>query len=100
MRTWLTAAGHVCHWETRGTNFTRLLSRETFDVAVMDWQLPDRSGEEVLQWIRATLPNQMPVIFVTSRDSEADVAHILERGADDYLVKPVRKLELHYACFP
>lgn len=94
MRTWLTAAGHVCHWETRGTNFMRLLSRETFDVAVMDWQLPDRSGEEVLQWMRATLPNQMPVIFVTSRDSEADVAHILERGADDYLVKPVRKLEL------
>lgn len=90
---WLTAAGHVCHWEQLAAPFLRLLSRETYDVCVIDWRIPDRSGEEVLVWLRANLGYPLPVIFVTSRDSEEDIAHILDRGADDYLAKPIRKLE-------
>lgn len=93
LKSWLTAAGHTCYWEQRAAPFTRLLSRETFDLVVLDWQVPDRSGEEVLRWIRTAISSPVPVLFVTSRDSETDVAHILERGADDYLAKPVRKLE-------
>ena len=78
----------------RAQPFLRLLQRETFDVVLLDWALPDGSGEDVLKWLRRSSEQQVPVIFTTSRDSEADVAHILELGADDYLVKPIRRLEL------
>jgi two-component system, OmpR family, response regulator RegX3 len=94
LRAWLASANHVCHWETRAQPFMRLLTRETFDVVMLDWQVPDGSGEDVLAWLRKTEQHQVPVLFVTSRDSEADVARILERGADDYLTKPIRRLEL------
>lgn len=94
LRSWLTAAGHVCVWEKSTRAFIRMLSRETFDLAILDWKLPDGSGEEVLAWLRRPERESIPVIFVTSRDNEDDVAHILEAGADDYLVKPVAKREL------
>jgi two-component system response regulator RegX3 len=61
-------------------------------MAVLDWMVPDVSGEEVLRWIRAR-HRAMPVLFATANDSEAEVAHILSIGADDYLVKPLRRLE-------
>ena len=78
----------------RAQPFLRLLQRETFDVVLLDWALPDGSGEDVLKWLRRSSEQQVPVIFTTSRDSEADVAHILELGADNDLVKPIRRLEL------
>ena len=94
LRAWLASANHICHWETRAQPFMRLLTRETFDLVILDWQLPDGSGEDVLTWLRKTQEQPIPVLFVTSRDSEVDVARILERGADDYLAKPIRRLEL------
>ena len=36
----------------------------------------------------------VPVLFVTVRDSEADIVHALESGADDYMIKPARQQEL------
>lgn len=91
---WLVGAGFHCTWEKSTRAFVRMLSRETFDLAILDWHLPDGSGEEVLAWLRRPEREPMPVIFVTSRESADDVAHILEAGADDYLVKPVVKREL------
>jgi len=55
--------------------------------------LPDMSGLDVLQRLRA-LEQRAPVLFVTSRDAEADIVQALSHGADDYLVKPPRPGEL------
>ncbi len=52
------------------------------------------SGTEVLQWLREKQELDTPVLFVTSRDTEADIVAALTAGADDYMVKPIRRLEL------
>ena len=61
---------------------------------VRDWQVPDVSGADVLMWLRANVSRSVPVLFVTIRDSEQDIVFALEHGADDYMIKPVRRQEL------
>lgn len=92
-RRWLEAGGHVCHGFLRGAELVKQAGRESFDVYVLDWMVPDLSGEAVLQWIRRTLPDRVPVMFATARDEESEIVEILSLGADDYLVKPLRRSE-------
>ena len=61
-------------------------------LVVLDVGLPDIDGLEVCKRIRAT--SQIPVIFLTARDSEVDRVLGLELGADDYLTKPFSPAEL------
>jgi DNA-binding response OmpR family regulator len=90
IRRWLEAAGHVCHHFDRGHALQRSLARESFDLYLLDWHLPDGDGLEVLKAIRARTPNA-PVIFAAQRDGDDDVIRALQAGADDYLAKPVRQ---------
>ena len=94
MQHWLEAAGHVVHHYVSGKAIVREAARESFDVFVLDWHVPDLSGEEVLRWLRETQQSTVPVLFATSRDSEEDIVAALQAGADDYMVKPARRLEL------
>ena len=94
VRLWVTGAGHNCHVFSRGQDFMRALQRETFDLLMIDWMIPDISGIDVLTWLSANLETAAPVLFVTARDSESDIVTALNAGADDYLVKPLRKMEL------
>ena len=94
MQHWLEAAGHDVHNYTSGRTIVREASRESFDLFMLDWHVPDLSGEEVLRWLREKQLSTVPVLFATSRDSEADIVAALQAGADDYMVKPVRRLEL------
>lgn len=91
---WLNNSGYNCHVFTYGKELTRALTRESFDLFILDWELPDISGAEVLAWIRQNVRDHAPVIFTTARDREEDIASMLRAGADDYIVKPLRKLEL------
>ena len=61
-------------------------------LVVLDVGLPDVDGLEVCKRLRAT--SQIPVIFLTARDSEVDRVLGLELGADDYLTKPFSPAEL------
>lgn len=56
--------------------------------------LPDGTAGEALKWIRENLSWHIPIICVTSRNSEADVVNVLHMGADDYFVKSSRHFEL------
>ena len=94
MQHWLEAAGHDVHNFTSGRTIVREASRESFDLFMLDWHVPDLSGEEVLRWLREKQLSTVPVLFATSRESEADIVAALQAGADDYMVKPVRRLEL------
>jgi len=94
LKQWLEAGGHVVHHYTAGKAIVREANRESFDLYLLDWQVPDISGFEVLQWLREKLNLDAPVLFVTSRDAEADIVSALKAGADDYMVKPIRRLEL------
>ena len=91
---WLELAGHRCHHYDRGEGLMRALDQESFDVLVLDWNLPDISGVDVLKRIRASQQASLPILFVTARNREDDVVMALRQGADDYMVKPVRRLEL------
>jgi DNA-binding response OmpR family regulator len=92
--TWLKAAGHSCHVYALGKDLMREAQRETFDLFLLDWGVPGMSGAEVLVWIRANIADPVPVLFVTARQREEDIVHALSSGADDYMVKPLSKLEL------
>jgi len=93
MQSWLKDAGHECRAFASGSEFKAALKRETFDLLVLDWSLPDTTGPEVLGWVRENIDWHIPVLFVTSRDLEEDIVYALERGADDYMTKPVKQHE-------
>jgi DNA-binding response OmpR family regulator len=65
------------------------MRRETFDLLIVDWALPDRSGLEVIRWVRLNIDPPPPTLLVTARTEDADVVAGLEAGADDYLAKPI-----------
>jgi len=94
LRRWIAEDGHDVHAYLSGREAMKQAGRESFDLFMLDWQVPDVSGAEVLMWIRANVSKSVPVLFVTVRDSEQDIVFALENGADDYMVKPARRQEL------
>lgn len=75
-----------------GAEAMRAILSQEFECAVLDIMLPDIDGFELLRTIRAD--RTYPVIMLTARDSQADKIEGLTLGADDYVVKPFRPLEL------
>lgn len=69
-----------------------LVEKEAPDMVILDLELPDISGFEVLKQVR--LFSSVPVVILTVRAEEADIVKGLEWGADDYIVKPFKQLEL------
>ena len=65
------------------------LQRNTPDIAILDIKMPKLDGMEVLKKLRES--NDVPVIFLTSKDDEIDEAIGLRMGADDYITKPFHK---------
>jgi two-component system, OmpR family, response regulator RegX3 len=94
LKLWLTQAGHVCNTFASSRGFLKEIAHESYDLFLLDWEIPDLSGFEVLTWVRENVEARVPVMFVTARDEERDIVAALNAGADDYLVKPLRKLEL------
>jgi len=76
-----------------GANALSLASTTAFDLAIVDVMLPEIDGWQVVRQLRAA-GKQMPVLFLTARDSVGDRVKGLELGADDYLVKPFAFPEL------
>ncbi len=75
-----------------GAEAMRAILSQEFECAVLDIMLPDIDGFELLRTIRES--RTYPVIMLTARDSQADKIEGLTLGADDYVVKPFRPLEL------
>ncbi|WP_116367554.1 response regulator transcription factor [Parahaliea mediterranea] len=90
---WLASYGYdVFHADSRKT-FLQTLSDNPVDAIVLDWCLPDSEGIEVLSELRQQLQFTGPILFTTARNDERDIVQALVSGADDYLVKPLRKAE-------
>ncbi len=87
-------AGHICRTHATSASLMQDMRRETFDLLIVDWELPDISGPEVVQWVRAQEGLDLPILFITHRSEESDIVAGLACGADDFMVKPVRVGEL------
>ncbi|MDF1483878.1 response regulator transcription factor [Ramlibacter sp. H39-3-26] len=90
----LQCMGHDCVAFERAEPLLAQLRRESFDLLILDWQLPGASGLDVVRWARANLEHRVPIIFVTNRSDERDIVEGLSAGADDFMVKPLRVQEL------
>jgi two-component system OmpR family response regulator len=66
---------------------------EDFDLVILDWMLPDRSGIQIVRRLRAAEMG-VPVLMLTARDQIEDRVEGLDAGADDYLPKPFAFPEL------
>jgi two-component system catabolic regulation response regulator CreB len=75
-----------------GRDALRLAATTTFDLAILDVGLPDIGGFALCRELRRG--RDLPVIFLTARDAEADRVLGLELGADDYVSKPFSPREL------
>jgi len=89
---WLEAAGHLVQCVGDGSQAIKSIERDSFDIAVLDWEVPSPSGFDVLRWIRRRGLG-IPVMFLTSHAGEEELVRALGSGADDFLAKPVRRLE-------
>jgi two-component system response regulator VicR len=69
-----------------------LVEKKQPNIVILDLGLPDISGFDVLKSIRSI--SAVPIIILTVRGEEADIIKGLELGADEYIVKPFRQLEL------
>lgn len=74
-------------WVTDGHSAERLLRSDSFDVVVLDLNLPGKSGFEVLEQLRQD-GVQTPVLVLTARERVPDRIRALDGGADDYVIKP------------
>ena len=75
-----------------GLEGAEMVESETYDVVILDINLPGMNGFEVLKRIRTS--SSVPVLILTVRGWEEDQVEGLELGADDYIVKPFRPREL------
>lgn len=91
---WLEEAGFSVNHCTDGRSFLKAFKKDLFDMAILDWELPDQSGIDILRQLRVAQNQSLPVLFATQRDAEQDIVNALTNGADDYLVKPLRRAEL------
>jgi len=87
-------AGHSVEWLRDGEEAIEMARAETFDVVALDLSLPGRDGISILADMRGS-GSETPVLVMTARAEIDDKVGLLDRGADDYLVKPfdLRELE-------
>lgn len=75
-----------------GTRGIEILKSSSFNIIILDINLPDMDGFKVLQEVR--IFSDVPTIILTVRGKEEDQARGLEMGADDYIVKPFKPRDL------
>lgn len=85
--------GHVVRTAVSGITALSDAVEQKPDVVLLDLGLPDIDGADVLSMLRAV--SDVPVIVATARDDEAEIVRLLDRGADDYVIKPFSAAQLN-----
>ena len=89
----LAARGFSVEEAGNGERAVELAAQSSFELVLLDINMPGIGGLEACVRIRARRPN-VGIVMITVRDAEADVVQALEAGADDYITKPFRTGEL------
>ena len=92
LRTGFELNGFTVHEASSGAEAIRTATLRPVDLIIVDLGLPDMDGAEVIERVRAW--SSVPIIVLSVRATEAQKVHLLELGADDYVVKPFGMAEL------
>lgn len=84
--------GYKIFKSSNGSDALKIIHKENIDLAILDIMLPDISGFDICREIRSKY--KYPIIMLTAKDAELDKINGLTLGADDYITKPFRPLEL------
>ncbi len=87
VQTGLRQDGFAVDWVRDGQAAELAIENDVYDLVVLDLGLPRKGGFEVLSGMRSR-GNTVPVLILTARDAVPDRVQGLDRGADDYVVKP------------
>jgi DNA-binding response OmpR family regulator len=83
------------HTFTSGKDLIKYIGSNVADLFLLDYDMPGMTGYEVLMAIRSNKHNgQKPVIFLTAETNHRMKTEMLERGANDYLCKPINSSSL------
>jgi two-component system, OmpR family, manganese sensing response regulator len=89
----LSKEGYRVDIAVNGMTGMNLALEKEYDLLILDWMLPQKSGIEICQKLRS-LGDNTPVLFLTAKDTIDDRVMGLDVGADDYLIKPFELREL------
>jgi PAS domain S-box-containing protein len=89
MKTLLDDFGFECEIAANGKLAVEKLETNTYDIILMDLQMPEMNGFEATKYIRETLKLTIPIIALTADVTTVDVARCKEVGMNDYISKPV-----------
>ncbi|QCP54430.1 response regulator transcription factor [Trinickia violacea] len=89
IRTALQATGHDVLVVDSGRLAIRHLETAHVNLLMLDWQVPNVSGFEVLCWARSHIGERIPALVLTCRYREDQLAAMFDAGADDYVIKPI-----------
>lgn len=89
----LEMGNHTVEWTTDGLEGFERLSIYQYDVAILDWSLPNMDGVDICKTYRSK-GGSIPVLMLTGKNNVSDKVKGLDAGADDYLTKPFSVPEL------
>ena len=91
----LESEGYCCSVVNDSRTALEMLEKENYDILLIDWQMPEMSGVELMQRIRSHPEHrQKYIIMVSGKDTIEDKVVGMDAGADDYLTKPFETPEL------
>lgn len=77
-----------------GVKAQQLLTQRSYDLILCDWEMPEMSGIELLNWLRKEQKKGTPFVMVTSRGDKENVVEAVQAGVSDYIGKPFSKEKL------
>jgi CheY-like chemotaxis protein len=89
MRTILDDYGFECDIASNGKLAIEKLKNQSYDIILMDLQMPEMNGFEATEYIRDTLKSKIPIIALTADVTTVDLAKCKSVGMNDYIAKPV-----------
>lgn len=77
-----------------GKTALNFIKQENIDLVITDWMLPDMSGVEIVSWVRNNAKyKNTPIMMLTAKSEQNDKILAFDKGADDYMTKPIDLLE-------
>ncbi len=90
----LSSAGHSCQSFDGGREMLSQMRKDSADLLIMDWPTGDGEAADILRRAKEKMVPDAPAMFLVGSGAEDDIVAGMDAGADDYVVKPLRRGEL------